>query len=281
MKLPRSSVRRLRFESVPERVESFRTPPIPCCAVIRSTCNAASYSTELSILPPTPASSLRSASFLHCCHRFQFSTNRYSSPLAPVNSMCCLPSSMNVSGGLDRPPICEYHSPLPVAASAGLDVRPVAQEEQAARGRQQPGAAAVDLLPPRDLAGLVVDGDDVRAPVEIAAAAGAAQAHRSARIGLHQVADAHRVLLVHVEQPGVRRERRRRIVQDVAVHERAGDGGVLVRIALRLALRVEARRPVVDEAELAGQRDARRWCGRARRSSRCASPSSPACACAR
>ena len=23
--------------------------------------------------------------------------------------MCCLPSSRNVSGGLDKPPICEYH----------------------------------------------------------------------------------------------------------------------------------------------------------------------------
>src|SRR3954469_4809396 len=31
--------------------------------------------------------------------------------------MCCLPSSMKVSGGLDNPPICEYHRPFPVAAS--------------------------------------------------------------------------------------------------------------------------------------------------------------------
>src|SRR2546430_7897134 len=42
---------------------------------------------------------------------------------------------------------------------------------------------------------------------------------------------------VHVEEAGLRRERRGRIVRDVAVHERACDRGVLVRIALRLALR--------------------------------------------
>ena len=59
---------------------------------------------------------------------------------------------------------------LPGSRVPGLDVLAVAQEQQAARGRQETGAAAVDLFPPRDLARLVVDGDDVRAPRQVGAA---------------------------------------------------------------------------------------------------------------
>ena len=44
-----------------------------------------------------------------------------------------------------------------------------------------------------------------------------------------------------VKQPGVWRERRRRVVGDVVIHERSGNRGVLVRIAFWLSFLVEAR----------------------------------------
>ena len=46
----------------------------------------------------------------------------WSDPL-PVKSTCCLPSSMNVSGGFCRGPICEYQSGLPVCASHASTLR--------------------------------------------------------------------------------------------------------------------------------------------------------------
>ena len=78
-----------------------------------------------------------------------------------------------------------------------------------------------------------------------------AETHRAARIRLHQVADRQPVVLVDIEQPGVGRERRRRIVQHAAVHERAGDLRILVRVPLRLSLCVEPLRPHVGQPELA------------------------------
>src|SRR5205814_10172035 len=106
----------------------------------------------------------------------------------------------------------------------GLDVWRVAQKEQTAGGREQAGAAAVEFLAPYDVAGLVVDCDKTGSPCQVSAAARASHARRPARIRPHQYADAHRVLLVDVKQPGVGRKRRGRVVQHVTVDERAGDG---------------------------------------------------------
>src|SRR5688572_24691345 len=61
----------------------------------------------------------------------------------------------------------------------------VAHEQDAAGRREQAGAPAVDLLAPDHLAGLVVDGDDVRRERDAAAAAAAAEAHRATRLRLH------------------------------------------------------------------------------------------------
>src|SRR5438552_18747007 len=85
----------------------------------------------------------------------------------------------------------------------GLDVWRVAQKEQTSGGREQAGAAAVEFLAPNDVAGFVVDRNETRSPCQVSAPARASQAHRPARIRLHQIADAHRVLLVDVKQPGV------------------------------------------------------------------------------
>src|SRR4029453_9235735 len=71
----------------------------------------------------------------------QFNTKRYS-PAAPVNSRCCLPSSMNVSAGLDRPPICEYQRPLPVAASQASTLVPLLRKSR------PPAVESKPTLPP-------------------------------------------------------------------------------------------------------------------------------------
>src|SRR5438552_5610285 len=51
--------------------------------------------------------------------------------------------------------------PLSRGGIPSLDVLPVGEEEDAACRREQSDAAAVELLAPRDLAGLVVDGHEV------------------------------------------------------------------------------------------------------------------------
>src|SRR3974390_546293 len=88
---------------------------------------------------------------------------------------------------------------LPGRGIPGFDVRAIAEEQQSPRGREQPRAAAVDLFPPRYFPGLVVDRHDIRPPRQVRAAARSTQAHGPAWIGIHQVADAERVLLMHVE----------------------------------------------------------------------------------
>ena len=84
------------------------------------------------------------------------------------------------------------------------------------------------------------------------AAARAAQPHRSARIGLHQVADAHRVLLVHVEQSRVAA---RTSAADSSVTSPLTSEPAMVAslFGLRFGWPFASRpvRPVVDEAELA------------------------------
>src|SRR5262249_7877520 len=56
-----------------------------------------------------------------------------------------------------------------------LDVRAVAEDQQSPGCRKQSGTAAVNLLPPCDLPGLVVDCDDLRAPGKIGSVARTAE----------------------------------------------------------------------------------------------------------
>ena len=89
-------------------------------------------------------------------------------------------------------------------------------------GRQHAGAAAAAgvLVLPGRLAGPVVDRrQEVVEPAD-ADAQLAAEPHRPARIGIGQVEHVEAVLLVHVEQPGVRGERRRLPVGDAALDRR-------------------------------------------------------------
>src|SRR5437879_6182347 len=61
-----------------------------------------------------------------------------------------------------------------------------------------------------------------------------------------------RVVLGHIEEAGSWREGWRRIVCDAAIDDRTGNGGILGGVALRAPLLVEARGPVVVQAEFAG-----------------------------
>ena len=77
----------------------------------------------------------------------------YSEPPA-LKSKCCLPSSMNVSGGLWSGPICEYHSPLPVAAPGDVIAGDGAGDP--ADGRAAEGAVGVALPAVGRLRGIAV-----------------------------------------------------------------------------------------------------------------------------
>src|SRR5215475_13104904 len=94
----------------------------------------------------------------------------------------------------------------------------VSEEHPAGRGKKA-AAAAGNLVPPGDLSRLVVDRVDESAPIEARAPAGSAETHRTARVGIHEVADSKRILLVDIEQAGIWREGWRRIVGHIAIDE--------------------------------------------------------------
>ena len=164
--------------------------------------------------------------------------------------------------------------------------RDVAGKEQPAGRRQQSGAETrgqVRPVPalPRDLAGLVVDGRQIAAARTDGALVLAAEPERAARIGFGQVVHRVGVGRRHVEQPGLRAERRRRPVGGALIgrrHERARDVVVLLRDAHRLPLGVQLRWPSSPTPRTCSSADARRSRDRRRRSSRCAPRSAPSCA---
>ena len=118
------------------------------------------------------------------------------------------PSSMNVCGALRDP----ADARVPQRLAGGRIVRhqvarAVAREQQAARRGQQSAAAAVAIvgMPPRDLAGLVIDRRQEAPARADADFFFAAQPHRSARIHVGQIEDRIIVALRGVEQAGIRR----------------------------------------------------------------------------
>ena len=147
---------------------------------------------------------------------------------------------------------------------SGLPLRRVERDEVAAAvagedhppgRRQQPAAAAAgERMPPGDLAGLRIDRRQEVAERSELRDRLAAEAHRSARIGIGQIEHVEAVVLLDVEEAGVRRVRRRRPVRHAAFdrrHERAGNRRFLRRIRIDLARRPLAERPVRRRAVLA------------------------------
>ena len=120
-----------------------------------------------------------------------------------------------------------------------FDAPAVAHENHTAGGGERSDIAAGQLMPPDHLAGLIVDRIEEVAVIHRCAAGHAAEPHGPALIGFHQIVDVQAVVFVDIKQSGRQRECRRRIVQNVIIHERAGNGGVLLRIALHLAARIE------------------------------------------
>src|SRR5437899_754305 len=88
-----------------------------------------------------------------------------------------------------------------------------ARKEDHAAGRRCEADAVRDFVAPLHLAGFVIDGIEEGAPVGSAAGADSTEAHGAARIRFKKIADAQTVLLMHVEEPGIRREGGRRKVQ--------------------------------------------------------------------
>src|SRR4030095_2150719 len=99
--------------------------------------------------------------------------------------MCCLPSSMNVSGGLCSPPICEYQSPFPVAASHASTFCPLLRKSTPPAVDRSPTLPLLRGFRPDILAVLVGDSHEVGAEIHIPAATRPTEPHRPARIGLH------------------------------------------------------------------------------------------------
>src|SRR5215469_6859251 len=108
---------------------------------------------------------------------------------------------------------------LPCGRVPGDEILAIVSEQQSAGRGKKAAAAAGNLMPPGDLSRFVVDRVDESAPIEARAAAGSAEAHGTARVGIHEVADAERILLVNIEQTGIRREGWRRIVGHIAIDE--------------------------------------------------------------
>ena len=116
-------------------------------------------------------------------------------------------------------------------------------------------------MSPLHLPRLVINRVEECTVRKTAATGDSAQSHGTPRVGFQQIGDAERILLMHIEQAGIRGKRGRRIVEHVVVHQGSGDQGILHGIPLRFSTLVEVQRGirtnrrgiVVHQAQLAGQ----------------------------